>query len=406
VITLKNINKVFKVYDKPSHLLKEVFLRRPYHRSFHALKNISFTLEPHDVLGIIGRNGAGKSTLLKILAGVLMADEGEIQFDGRLVALLELGTGFDMTLNGIKNIYINGLLLGMSSSEINARRDDIIAFAELGDFINEPLRIYSSGMVMRLAFSIAVHSQPDCLIVDEVLAVGDAHFQQKCIKAIRDISNRGGVILFVSHDINAVKVVCNKAIVLENGESIYEGAPDGAVNCYNRTIAGMDDDEERMFSSDNEQAYGTGGVSLLEAAIAGEKSSGAIMSSGETSVISLAARVNNDIDDLCVGILIRDRFGQDVYGVNTQLLGQDIVVKKGETYLFTFRMALNLAPGKYSITVGFHGGRAHTENCYYFCDNQLRFDVAGFTGSEFVGLCRLVTDFGYENHVVIGSRGN
>lgn len=236
MIVVDQLSKRFRLYRKPADRLKEMLLRRTCHRTHTALDGISFEVPAGQTLGILGRNGAGKSTLLKILTGVLKADAGSFEINGRITGLLELGTGFDFELSGEQNIITNGLLLGMSREEITQRHDDIVRFSELGEFIREPLRTYSSGMVMRLAFSIAIHAEPACLVVDEALSVGDAHFQQKCMRRIREFRQRGGAIIFVSHDLNAVKMLCDRAIVLEGGKNVFEGEPEAAVNYYNRIM--------------------------------------------------------------------------------------------------------------------------------------------------------------------------
>lgn len=193
MIRVENISKTFKIYPAPSARLKEILLRRPCHTLHAALEKISFSVEDGETLGIIGPNGAGKSTLLKLLSGILIPDEGKISISGKITGLLELGTGFNSEMTGRQNISMNGLLLGMTAEEIRAKEETIIAFSELESFMDNPLKTYSSGMVMRLAFAIAYHAEPACFLVDEALSVGDAHFQQKCMKAIRSFKERGGL---------------------------------------------------------------------------------------------------------------------------------------------------------------------------------------------------------------------
>ena len=218
MLTVENICKGFRLYKSPSDRLLEIFLRENRHSYYQALDNINFQLGPGQSMGIIGSNGAGKSTLLKLLLGVLIPDSGKIMLKGRITGLLELGTGFNPELTGLENLRTNALLIGMSESEVTEKTEEIIDFSEIGLFISEPLKIYSSGMIMRLAFSIAIHANPDCFVVDEALAVGDAYFQQKCIRKIIEFRESGGALIFVSHDLNAVRLLCDRVLVLEKGK--------------------------------------------------------------------------------------------------------------------------------------------------------------------------------------------
>ena len=220
MISVSNISKTFKLYKSPADRLKEIVLRRSFHRVFHALKDVSFEIQEGETLGIVGQNGAGKSTVLKLLTGILIPDTGNIHISGKITGLLELGTGFNAEFSGLDNIFLNGTYLGLSRQEIKSKLDNIIGFAELNEFIHEPIKTYSSGMVMRLAFSVAIHADPKAFVVDEALSVGDAYFQQKCMQKIKEFKNNGGSIVFVSHDMNAVKVLCDQAILLDEGHVV------------------------------------------------------------------------------------------------------------------------------------------------------------------------------------------
>ncbi len=232
VIRVSGITKRFKLYHSPKDRLKEILFRKQYHRDFTALDNVSFEVGEGETLGIIGQNGAGKSTLLKILSGVVIPDGGTIEVDGKVTGLLELGTGFNPELTGVENIYMNGTFLGMSRDELDRKKQSIIDFTELGDFVYDPIKTYSSGMLMRLAFSIAIHAEPKCFLVDEALSVGDAYFQQKCMRRIQEFRAAGGSIIFVSHDTNAVKTLCDYAIMLESGKIAMAGKPKEVVDFY------------------------------------------------------------------------------------------------------------------------------------------------------------------------------
>ena len=391
MIRVNRLTKHFRLYRKPSDRLKEMLLRRTFHRTHVALDAISFEVASGETLGVLGRNGAGKSTLLKILTGVLQADAGSYEIDGRITGLLELGTGFDFELNGEQNIVTNGLLLGMTRDEIEARREDIVRFSELGEFIGEPLRTYSSGMVMRLAFSIAIHAEPACLVVDEALSVGDAHFQQKCMRRIREFRQRGGSIIFVSHDLNAVKMLCDRAIVLEGGKAVFSGDPEEAVNHYNRVIADEDDRQELESPAREQHVFGNGAAEILEAEVLGVDSQSSVISAGEDAVIRLRCRATEALDDMTVGVVVRDRFGQDVFGTNSFHLGHQLALSEGEEVRLEFSFPMEIAPGRYTLTAALHSRENHLENCYYWCDSISRFEVAGVRGAQFAGVCRLPT---------------
>jgi len=390
MINVSHIHKQFKLYHKPSDRLKEIIMRRfskrSYHHTYEALKDVSFTVGKGETLGILGKNGAGKSTLLKIITGVLLADEGSFQVEGKITGLLELDTGFDADLNGLQNITANGLLIGMSRAEIEQQKQLIIDFSELGDFIHEPVRTYSSGMVMRLAFSIAMHANPSCFVVDEALSVGDAHFQQKCMRRIKRFRQEGGSILFVSHDLNAVKMLCDRAIVLDEGAVVVDGSPEDAVNHYNRIISDLDEKSQRQ-----DTGYGNNEAEIVEVKLWGQDTQSNVVSSGEQTHIEVIFKINAPIDDLTVGIMLRDRFGQDIFGVNSYHLGVDFEPLKDNQYKAIFVFPMEIAPGKYTLTVALHSKENHIELCYHWRDNIETFEVAGIKGDSFAGVCRLPT---------------
>jgi len=388
MIEISGLQKRFKLYSRPEDRLIESLLRRPRHHTHHALRGVSFKVAPGETLGIIGRNGAGKSTLLKILMGVLLPDAGEIHIDGKITGLLELGTGFDLELSGLANIERNGILLGMSQQEIDARREDIIAFSELGDYIREPLRTYSSGMTMRLAFSIAIHADPRCFLVDEALSVGDAHFQQKCMRRIQEFRQGGGSLLFVSHDINAVKVLCDRVLVLEDGVVQLEGNPEEAVNHYNRLIARLDDEPGEAYSMAS-GCYGTREAELVEWQLTGDESASDVISAGEGACLRLRVAAHADLDEMTLGLVIRDRFGRDIFGTNSYFMERPLRMRDGQVSDIEITFPMNLAPGTYTISCALHSGPDHVERCYHWCDNLIRFEVAGVRGPLFYGVARL-----------------
>ncbi|MEQ1890804.1 MAG: ABC transporter ATP-binding protein [Alphaproteobacteria bacterium] len=399
MITVEHVSKQYRIYRRQSDRLYELLLRRKLHDVKVAVSDIDFTLEAGQVLGVIGRNGAGKSTLLKLVMGVILPDQGSIRLSGRVTGLLELGTGFNPELTGYENIAFNAALLGMTPDEVAQRRQTIVDFSELGAVIQHPMRTYSSGMIMRLAFSIAIHANPSCLVVDEALAVGDAHFQQKCMQRIKEFRDNGGAILFVSHDMNAVKVLCDRAIVLEEGTPVFSGTPDAAVNYYNRLIASMENGaiappapaeaSTANIRPKESSSYGTGIVCIEGARVVGQGSGGQIISSGETADFVFDLAAIEAAQDVTLGIMIRDRLGQDIFGTNTFYLRRPITFMSGEKRSVAIRMAVNLSPGRYAVTAALHNGENHLTQCYHWCDNLLDFEVAGYTGPHFVGICRL-----------------
>lgn len=391
MIKVSGLGKKFKLYNTPSDRLKEILFRRHYHHIHEALNDISFEVKSGETLGILGKNGAGKSTLLKIISGVLLADSGSLAVSGKITGLLELGTGFDKELTGLQNIRGNGLLIGMTAEEIILQQQNIIDFSELGAFITEPIRTYSSGMVMRLAFSIAMHARPDCFLIDEALSVGDAHFQQKCMRHIKKFKQRGGSIIFVSHDLNAVKMICDHAIVLDKGRIVAQGSPEYAVNHYNRIMAQLDEQDKVNVGIEKpgSQNYGNHKAKVIKAYISGSESESAVVSSGENVDICIDIKAYEKLVDMSIGILIRDRFGQDIYGINSELLKQENVFEKGRQYKAIFSFPMTIHPGKYTITIALHSQSTHIENCYHWVDNMIGFEVAGFAITQFAGVCDL-----------------
>ncbi|MBX9409681.1 ABC transporter ATP-binding protein [Pseudomonas baetica] len=388
MLEVENVCKEFKLYSRPWHRLKEIVLRRSFHRHHRALDNITFSVASGETLGILGRNGAGKSTLLKMLNGVLLPDSGQIKITGRVTGLLELGTGFDPNLSGSQNIVGNGLLLGMTRQQIEERRQSIVDFSELGAFIHEPIRTYSSGMSMRLAFSIAIHADPDTFLIDEALSVGDGHFQQKCMRRIKEFRAKGGSIIFVSHDLNAVKMICDRAIVLSEGKIVANDYPENAVNVYNQLL-GADDEDYSERAPVVESGYGSRQAILEQIVFAGAGSKSTILSSGDTAMLDVTIAAQQDLADVSLGLMIRDRFGQDIFGTNSHYLNYPIAMLSGERKNLRYSFSMRLAPGKYTITLALHDGADHTNNCYHWHDNAIGFEVAGINGSFFGGICDL-----------------
>ena len=239
-IAVRDVTKIYRLYDKPIDRLKESVSpsHKNYHRDFYALNHLSFEVEKGQTVGIIGTNGSGKSTILKIITGVLTPTSGQVEVEGKISALLELGAGFNMDYTGIENIYMNGTMMGYTRKEMDAKLQDILDFAEIGDFVYQPVKTYSSGMFVRLAFALAINVDPEILIVDEALSVGDVFFQSKCYRKMEEIRQKGTTILMVTHDMGSIIKYCDKVVLLNKGEFIAEGAPGQIVDMYKKILAG------------------------------------------------------------------------------------------------------------------------------------------------------------------------
>jgi lipopolysaccharide transport system ATP-binding protein len=360
MIKIEGISKKFKLYRSPADRLKEILFRKPYHKDLVALNNISFEIGNGQTLGIIGQNGAGKSTLMKILSGIVIPDSGTIRIDGKVTGLLELGTGFNYEMTGLENIYMNGTLIGMTLDEIERKKQAIINFSELGEFLHEPIKTYSSGMTMRLAFSIAIHADPTCFLVDEALAVGDAYFQQKCMRKMQEFRERGGSIVFVSHDTNAVITLCDYAILLDHGKMISYGIPRSIVDLYISQICIQLHNGERALTlvDTKETSINNSNISTREIEydsiriLDSSKNVITHVHSEDEIIVSFAFRSLRHIEDPTFGILIRNRYGMSIFGTNTHLLHQkNNPLLPGKLYKVSYRLKIPLQPDDYLITV-------------------------------------------------------
>jgi ABC-type polysaccharide/polyol phosphate transport system ATPase subunit len=365
-IRVAGLSKRYQLYDRPIDRLLQMAFRgkRTFYRDFHALADVSFTVPRGRTVGVVGRNGSGKSTLLQILAGTLAATEGTVRAAGRVAALLELGAGFNPEFTGRENVFLNGAIMGMARETMARRFAEIERFAEIGEFIDQPVKTYSSGMYIRLAFATAINVDPDILLVDEALAVGDAVFQYRCIRRIKELQERGVTILFVSHDLSAVKTLCETALLLEHGRLVAEGDPYTVINSYKALV--MSEEERAEAGESPGRApdlagsfrHGNG-----DAAIAGvfvqspDQERLEIVEAGEDVAIRVAVRTACPIADPVVGFMIRNRLGIDLYGTNTELLGHSIgQVRPGEEFAVTFRLRCHLCSGDYSVTAAVHTG--------------------------------------------------
>ena len=401
-LRVEGVAKQYRIYDHPSDRLKETLTRGwlKRHREFWALRDISFDIERGTTTGIVGPNGSGKSTLLQIITGTLEPTHGEVQVEGRVAALLELGAGFNLEFTGLENIYMNAALMNISRGETDARLRDIERFAEIGDFLHQPVKTYSSGMYVRLAFAIAVNTDPEILVVDEALSVGDTVFQHRCVRRIKEMQEAGATILFVSHDSTLVRAICSRAILLNAGRMIADGTPLEALNRYQHVIMAR----EEAYASSDETAAGMGGgrrgaAELDEIAANENEDSQSIAISdvaagqvarqkllysyrhgnGRAEVIAaelidvatnrpvelvetgdgVAVRMRllfkEDVAEPVCGFMIRTRHGINVYGTNTEQRGQPLgAARRGEIIEATFKFNCWLGQEHYFVSVAVH----------------------------------------------------
>jgi lipopolysaccharide transport system ATP-binding protein len=391
-IQVSGVGKAYKSY--PDHWARLAEWLLPYSRVRHTVKwvlhDISFVVEPGEAVGLIGINGAGKSTLLKLITGTTQATVGSITTHGRVSALLELGMGFHPDYTGRQNIFMAGQLLGMSSATIESLMPEIEAFAEIGDYIDEPVRVYSSGMQMRLAFSIATAQRPDILIVDEALSVGDAYFQHKSFQRIRNFNEQGTTLLLVSHDKAAIQAICTRAVLLNGGSIAFEGSPEAVMDYYNVLIAdkaGKTLRQETIGSGVIKTTSGTGEAKLVKATLADDQGEPIeIVSVAQPVQLQVEVAIHAPIESLTVGYQIKDRFGQVIFGTNTAHLEIPILdAQPGESIALTFAFDARLGNGTYSISISLHSGKVHIGSNYGWYDRALILEVKNTDAGFFIG---------------------
>lgn len=376
VIAVRDVSKMYRIYDRPQDRLKQMLWRgrRAYGHEFWALRNTSFEVRKGETVGIVGRNGSGKSTLLQIIAGTLTPTEGEVQVNGRVTALLELGSGFNPEFTGRENVFLNGAILGVSRVEMDARIDEIIAFADIGEFIDQPTKIYSSGMVVRLAFAVQACLQPDILIVDEALSVGDMYFQTKCMAKIAELRKQGTSILFVSHAVDMVKAICSRAILLDHGHIVAEGHPDPVTDRYIALTMGAKDAaatpapveqdtdlvEHRslvqpQFDKRISERFGNGKARYIECQIFQNGHETDVLRHGSPCEIHGLLAYNETVTELGeVGVVVRTLDGLDLFAANSFLLREVYPPQlKGALVRIVFSFEVILSPGVYSVALGY-----------------------------------------------------
>ena len=420
-IRVQGLSKCYEIYANPRDRLKQFILPRlqrligqapkRYYREFWALKDVSFEIKKGETVGIIGRNGSGKSTLLQMICGTLNPTIGSIQTNGRIAALLELGSGFNPEFTGRENVYMNASVLGLNNDEIDMRFDDIVAFADIGDFIEQPVKTYSSGMMVRLAFAVIAHVDADILVVDEALAVGDAFFTQKCMRFLRKFM-KTGTVLFVSHDTGSVKSLCKHAVWIEKGQMLQEGLPRDVCGLYHeafyeaqqgkstatklRAFKKIDDslplkdqrlefintsnlrNDLQVFKFNPDAAsFGKGGAQIRNVRLLDEKEHPlAWIVGGEKVTLRVTVHAYQDLDAPIIGFHIKDRLGQSLFGDNTFLSykEQPVNCKEGNELQadFTFNMPL-LPAGEYSITIAIANGTQEIHEQHHWIHDAVLF---------------------------------
>ncbi|GAB6846316.1 ABC transporter ATP-binding protein [Paraburkholderia kururiensis] len=367
------------------------------------LRDISFEVKQGEAVGIVGINGAGKSTLLKMITGTTQPTTGSIAVSGRVAAMLELGMGFHPDFTGRQNVIMAGQLLGYSADEINASMERIEDFAEIGEAIDKPVRIYSSGMQMRLAFSVATFQRPDILIVDEALSVGDAYFQHKSFDRIRSYRELGTTLLIVSHDKTAIQAICDRAILLNEGRLDKEGSPESIFDYYNALLADKEGKSVKQIPSNDKATQtisGSGEASISNIRLLGPNGFAVeAVDVGSTLRLEVDVLINQDIAELVIGYMIKDRLGQPVFGTNSHHLEhsrQALVRDDRIKYSFTF--PANLGEGTYSIAIALHAGDTHIIKNYEWRDLAVVFQVINMSKRKFVGCAWIEPTLTIENY--------
>ena len=380
-IDVRNIKKVYKLYDKPSDRMRDAFgrLKTPP-KKHYALNGVNFQIKTGETVGIIGTNGSGKSTILKIITGVLNPTEGEVVVNGRISALLELGAGFNMEYNGIENVYLNGTMMGFSEKEIDEKLPEILAFADIGDYVYQPCKTYSSGMFVRLAFAVAINIEPEILIVDEALSVGDVFFQAKCYHKFEEFKKMGKTIVFVSHDLSSISKYCDRVYLLNKGNILGEGSPKEMIDAYKRVLVGQYEEEEETpkeeipnlledeelqktakeaMQGQNPELleYGTKQGEIVEFFITDDRGirSNAIMKNAEFT-IHMKVKFYEDLKAPIFAYTIKNIIGVEITGTNTMVEKAFLDgVKAGEVKEITFTQQMTLQGGGYLLSLGLTG---------------------------------------------------
>ena len=391
ILEVKNIYKSFRTYSSEIWRIFSWFgIKHKAIQENYTLKNISFSIKEGEAIGIIGQNGAGKSTLLKIITGTLQATKGEINTNGKISAILELGMGFHPDLSGRQNAYHSAGLMGYTSKQIDAVISDIEDFAEIGEYFDYPVRTYSSGMQMRVAFAVATAYRPNILIIDEALSVGDSYFQHKSFDKIKKFKEQGTSLLFVSHDKASILALCDRAILIDKGELLREGNPEEITDYYNALIAQKENSavkQQKTNSNKLQTISGTSEATIEKVALYNQENEPVdVVGVGDLVDLKVDVKIHKDISSLVLGYAIKDRLGQTMYGTNTWHTKQIIdFPKENDKYQFTLTFPANLGVGTYSIVIALTNSDTHLNENYEWRDLALIFDVVNLNKTYFVG---------------------
>lgn len=391
-ISVKNLTKTYRIFGHPGDRIKQALTlgQVRFHQEFTALQGVSFEIQKGETVGIIGRNGSGKSTLLQLICGILKPTSGTVMVNGRVSALLELGAGFNPEFTGRENVYFQGAVMGLTKEVMDQRFDDIAAFADIGEFIDQPVRTYSSGMFVRLAFAVAVHVEPDILVVDEALSVGDVVFQHKSKKHVRELIDSGASLLMVSHDRNTITSTCNRCIYLDGGRMELDSLPSDVFDYYHAKAATKSGDQISLNQLESGRAQvisGTGDarvehIRLLDS----DNREISIVEVGTPVVLEFVVRTYQPIPRLVLGFTLRDSFGQQIYGTNTNSYGKSLVdVHAGGGGVFKFAFRASMGTGSYSVSTALVSTNDRFTNNYECRELAFFFEVQNASHPPFGG---------------------
>ena len=391
ILEVKDIAKSFKDYSSEwARIFSWFGLNTKPQKEHHILKHVSFNIVPGEAVGIVGQNGAGKSTLLKIITGTLKPSSGSVNVNGRISAILELGMGFHPDLTGRQNVYHSAGLMGFTHEQVSSVMKEIEEFAEIGEYFDQPVRTYSSGMQMRVAFGVATMYRPDVLIVDEALSVGDAYFQHKSFERIRSFQKEGTTLLLVSHDKGAIQAICNRAILLENGTVIKDAEPEAVMDFYNALIAEKENSTVKQVEKEGGRVItvsGTGEASVKDIGLYNEKGELVEMVAvGDTVELRISVVAHKRLSKVVLGYMIKDRLGQVMFGETTDAHAMKIDnLKPQEVVTLKYKIQMNFGVGNYSIATALALSSTHLEGNLEWKDLALMFQVVNLNKQDFIG---------------------